>query len=106
VSAAKKKAAKPKKQASTRENPLAPNERGNYLLARTEELDRHVSDLHAAVLFLRGEFITAPSKAFEIIDNAIELIRWEVATLRGAGFGLYEERRVPAERQAAEGTVS
>ena len=53
------------------------------LASFAESIDESLSALlHAAVLHMQGEFVVPPSKASEIIEDAINAIRWETAQMR------------------------
>ncbi len=52
------------------------------LASFAESIDESLALLHAAVLHMQGEFVVPPSKASEIIEDAINAIRWETAQMR------------------------
>jgi hypothetical protein len=90
MSAARKTAKKAAATAARTVNELR-DASGINLTTFAEQIDEHLSFLHAAVLHMQGEFVVPPAKACEIIESAINGIRWETATMRRAGLGLGKE---------------
>jgi|CZKU01.1.fsa_nt_gi hypothetical protein len=64
------------------------------LMHHASEIDARVADIHAAVLHLRCEFMAAPAKAYALLDEAIDGLRWQTASMRLEGLGLVDETGV------------